>query len=59
MPINSLYIHVPFCDHICIYCDFYKMIAKEKSIEKYFDYLLKGLEMKKEYIKEIKTIYIG
>lgn len=59
MPINSLYIHVPFCDHICIYCDFYKMIAKEKSIEKYFDYLLKELEKKKEYMKEIKTIYIG
>lgn len=59
MPINSLYIHVPFCDHICIYCDFYKMIAKEKSIEKYFDYLLKELEIKKEYMKEIKTIYIG
>lgn len=59
MPINSLYIHVPFCDHICIYCDFYKMIAKEKSIEKYFDYLLKELEMKKEHMKEIKTIYIG
>ena len=53
MPINSLYIHVPFCDHICIYCDFYKMIAKEKSIEKYFDYLLKELEMKKEYMKAI------
>ena len=59
MSINSLYIHIPFCDHICIYCDFYKMIAKKQSMEKYFNYLLKELDMKKKYLKELKTIYIG
>lgn len=59
MSINSLYIHIPFCDHICIYCDFYKMIAKEQTMEKYFNYLLKELDMKKDYLKELKTIYIG
>ena len=23
--INSVYIHIPFCSHICTYCDFAKM----------------------------------
>jgi oxygen-independent coproporphyrinogen-3 oxidase len=26
---TALYIHIPFCDHKCIYCDFYSIILKE------------------------------
>lgn len=59
MNIKSLYIHIPFCDHICIYCDFYKMMAKEKEIDKYVEYLIKELEMKKNYFQSLETIYIG
>jgi oxygen-independent coproporphyrinogen-3 oxidase len=25
----ALYIHIPFCDHKCIYCDFYSIITKD------------------------------
>lgn len=59
MSVKALYIHIPFCDHICIYCDFYKMIAKEKEINKYINYLIKELEMKKQYFSDLETIYIG
>ncbi len=59
--IEALYIHIPFCDHICTYCDFYKMVAKESLKEKYIKYLIKELEMryKQDYLNDIKTIYIG
>ena len=57
--IEALYIHIPFCDHICVYCDFYKMIAKEEEKEKYIKYLIKELELKKNLLNDIKTIYIG
>lgn len=57
--IKSLYIHIPFCDHICVYCDFYKMISKEEEKEKYVDYLLKELEIKKDLLNDIETIYLG
>ncbi|MDY2902264.1 MAG: radical SAM family heme chaperone HemW [Bacilli bacterium] len=57
--IKYLYIHIPFCDHICSYCDFYKMIAKEEVITKYIEYLKKELELKKDYLKDIIGIYIG
>lgn len=57
--IESLYIHIPFCDHICVYCDFYKMIAKNDEKEKYIDYLIKELDLKQELLHNIKTIYIG
>ena len=57
--IEALYIHIPFCDHICIYCDFYKMIAKEEDQNKYIDYLIKELYLRQNYYKDLKTIYIG
>lgn len=57
--ISSLYIHIPFCHVICTYCDFYKMVAKPATKDKYIDYLIKELEMKKDYLHNLKTIYIG
>lgn len=29
----ALYIHIPFCEHKCIYCDFYSIITSENQIE--------------------------
>ena len=26
---TALYIHIPFCDHKCIYCDFYSIITSD------------------------------
>lgn len=57
--ITNLYIHIPFCDHICSYCDFYKRIANKDLINKYINYLYKELELKKKYLKDINIIYIG
>ena len=59
MKIKSLYIHIPFCDHICIYCDFYKMIAKDEIKSKYINYLIKELEIRKDYLTDLETIYLG
>ena len=43
MEINSaLYVHIPFCDHKCIYCDFYSIITGDS-----FDAFLNSL--KKEF----------
>lgn len=56
---EALYIHIPFCSKVCTYCDFYKMVAKKALKTKYIEYLIKELEMKKKYLVNIKTIYIG
>ena len=56
---EALYIHIPFCTKVCTYCDFYKMVAKDSWKEKYVDYLLKELEMRKDLLGNIKTVYIG
>lgn len=58
MKISSLYVHIPFCEHICTYCDFCKMFYNEKLCDKYLDVLnneLNNLKIK----NKLKTIYIG
>ena len=55
---KSVYIHIPFCDNICSYCDFCKLYTNEKFIDKYLNSLENEIENK--YKKEtIKTLYIG
>ena len=40
---SSIYIHIPFCDHKCIYCDFYSIITRD-NIQLYLDALKKEIE---------------
>ncbi|MBN1300999.1 MAG: radical SAM family heme chaperone HemW [Melioribacteraceae bacterium] len=57
----SLYIHIPFCDHKCIYCDFYSII-KHENINQYFNSLLTELSFYSENLKKkyvIKSIFFG
>lgn len=56
--ISSLYVHIPFCEHICSYCDFCKMFYDSKISSKYLSVLLKEFDDLKINNK-LKTIYIG
>jgi len=40
---SALYIHIPFCDHKCIYCDFYSIITTDNIIP-YFSSLNKEID---------------
>lgn len=39
----ALYIHIPFCEHKCIYCDFYSVITKD-NVQNYLDALKKEID---------------
>ncbi len=54
----GLYVHIPFCEHICTYCDFVKRVKKDD--EMIINYI-KALKRDYEEIKDLKfdTIYIG
>ena len=55
---KSVYIHIPFCNNICTYCDFCKMYYNKELVDKYLDELEK--EVKLKYKNDIiETIYIG
>lgn len=57
--LKSLYIHIPFCDHICSYCDFKKIVCSNDLKEKYIKALIKELNYKGELFSNLETIYIG
>ena len=54
---KGLYIHIPFCSHICSYCDFAKVIYREDYVNRYLLSLEK--ELNSYDIKDITSIYIG
>ena len=56
-PNRSAYIHIPFCKHKCLYCDFNSFQDCDDLIKEYIESLL--LEIKKYSINELYTIYIG
>lgn len=56
--VSSLYIHIPFCQSICTYCDFCKMYYDEVQVNKYLNALKN--EIRDCYQNDLlKTIYIG
>ncbi len=58
----GLYIHIPFCESKCFYCDFnsYKM-KSENEKKKYIDNLIKEMDFYKEDFnkKEFTSIFLG
>ncbi len=54
---NSIYIHIPFCNKICSYCDFAKLYDIKEYENAYIDSLIKDINELE--VKDYKTIYIG
>ena len=55
---NAVYVHIPFCRHICSYCDFCKVLHIKTFVDDYLDALQN--EIINTYDGElIKTLYVG
>ena len=57
-PTEAIYIHIPFCQHICDYCDFPKLQYFRIFAEKYISALKREIESY-DIPNTIKTIYVG
>lgn len=57
----ALYIHIPFCERKCYYCDFTSFAKEGKDIDNYIDNLIKELSLYKDKLSnhKIETIFIG
>jgi len=58
---TACYIHIPFCDHKCIYCDFYSIITTD-NIQSFLKYLKKEITHYAEKYsdgREFISIYFG
>lgn len=58
---TSAYIHIPFCEHICFYCDFNKVFLEGQPVDEYIEALIKEIRLTRllHPSKESETIYIG
>ncbi len=58
---SAIYIHIPFCDHKCIYCDFYSIITEE-NISPYLQSLKKEINYYSDFYSAdriFNSIYFG
>lgn len=55
----GLYIHIPYCQKQCHYCDFLTFVNRDETIGQYIAYLLKEIEMYRDNDYLVNTIYFG
>lgn len=57
---KGLYVHIPFCEHICFYCDFAKRVAKNREmIDEYLVHLKREFDSIPHMDRNFDTVYIG
>ena len=57
----SIYIHIPFCESRCHYCDFCSSLLAKSNVEKYFEYLRNEIKLQEDFLRDklIDTVFIG
>ncbi|MBC2318718.1 radical SAM family heme chaperone HemW [Listeria booriae] len=58
---TAVYIHIPFCEHICYYCDFNKVFLEGQPVDEYVDLLIKEMEMVtgRHTMSPVETVFVG
>ncbi|MEK3991255.1 radical SAM family heme chaperone HemW [Robertmurraya sp. FSL R5-0851] len=59
--VKAAYIHIPFCEHICHYCDFNKVFLKGQPVDEYLDALEEEirLTLEKHPAEPLHSIFVG
>lgn len=56
----GLYVHIPFCESKCPYCNFYSLSNNDFLIDKYIESVCLSIKKWSEHIsKKVDTLYLG
>jgi putative oxygen-independent coproporphyrinogen III oxidase len=55
---KAAYIHIPFCHHICHYCDFNKVFMKGQPVDDYLESLEKEMSLSVNN-QVLETVFVG
>lgn len=55
----DLYIHLPFCQQQCAYCNFVTFTCQDDKMEHYVDYLLQELQIYAGLDRPVDSLYFG
>lgn len=58
-PDRLLYLHVPFCESLCPYCSFNRMVFEESLCRRYFKALRKEILLYRDLGYDFSGIYVG
>ena len=59
---RGVYIHIPFCQQICHYCDFNKVFLKNQPVDQYIESIGKEFYYMKEAgysFDDVETVFLG
>ena len=59
MSCDALYVHIPFCESKCPYCDFYSVKADGDLMDRYIGALEHALKTQPYKIQRLDTVYFG
>ncbi|WP_066311976.1 radical SAM family heme chaperone HemW [Bacillus sp. FJAT-29814] len=59
--IKAAYLHIPFCEHICHYCDFNKVFLKGQPVDEYLQAIQQEMQLTLQHYPttELETIFVG
>ena len=57
----GIYVHIPFCERKCNYCDFYSLVKSDEVEDRYISALLEEIKSYKNISEEyvVDTIFLG
>ena len=59
--VQAVYFHIPFCEHICYYCDFNKVFLKGQPVDDYLNAMVAEMAntVQRFQHREMKTLFVG
>ena len=62
MTTAGIYVHIPFCEHICNYCDYFTTEKREAEIPQFVEMLIREIELtaaRFDHDWQFDSIYLG